>query len=345
MTNIYKYHGLPHALVSNRDRIFTSKLWRELFRQAGTELRMSSAYHPQTDGTTERVNQCLESYLRCFVHACPHRWFQWLHQAEFWYNTSKHSTLGASPFETLYGHPPRHFGIVDASATPPSDLVDWMHERALMTALLKQQLERARQRMKDLADKHRSERSFTVGDWVFVKLQPYVQVSVAERANHKLSFCYFGPFQVLARVGAVAYRLQLPASSKIHPVFHMSLLRGALPPTTAVEPELPNPAMPHSPPGIPKQVLARRVVTQGAAKLPQVLIKWTNQLASLASWEDYFELRSRFPGAAAWGQADSEGGENVTDPSTSTAHNPGEGRPRRKKRPSHVRPRHLGTGW
>uniref|UniRef100_A0A8R7PBH5 Integrase catalytic domain-containing protein n=1 Tax=Triticum urartu TaxID=4572 RepID=A0A8R7PBH5_TRIUA len=164
MTNIYMYHGLPHALVFDRGRIFTSKLWRELFRQAGTELCMSSAYHPQTDGTTERVDQCLESYLRCFVHACPHRWFQWLHQAEFWYNTFKHSTLGASPFETLYGHPPRHFGIVDASGTAPSDLVDWMHERALMTALLKQQLERARQRMKDLADKHRSECSFAVGD-------------------------------------------------------------------------------------------------------------------------------------------------------------------------------------
>lgn len=75
MQQIYKHHGLPYAIVSDRDRVFTSTLWRELFKLAGTELRMSSAYHPQTDGTTERVNQCMETYLRCFVHSCPHKWF------------------------------------------------------------------------------------------------------------------------------------------------------------------------------------------------------------------------------------------------------------------------------
>lgn len=339
MTNVYKYHGLPYALVSDRDKIFTSTLWRELFRLAGTELRMSSAYHPQTDGTTERVNQCLESYLRCFVHACPHRWFQWLHLAEFWYNTAYHSALGASPFETLYGHPPRHFGIMDTTSTVSSDLQGWMHERSLVLALLKQHLERARQRMKDQADKHRSERSFAVGDWVFVKLQPYVQVSVAHRANHKLSFRYFGPFQVEARVGAVAYRLLLPATSKVHPVFHVSLLRGALPPSTEVTPELPTPPAVHAMPFIPEQVLARRFITRGAAKIPQVLVKWASQPRSLATWEDYFELRSRFPGAAAWGQAASEGGDNVT--SSDTTQGPREeqdglARPKRKKRPNRL---------
>lgn len=186
MQQIYKHHGLPYAIVSDRDRVFTSTLWRELFKLAGTELRMSSAYHPQTDGTTERVNQCMETYLRCFVHSCPHKWFQWLHLAEFWYNTSAHSALKASPFEVLYGHPPRHFGIVDASASAPADLATWLHEREVMIALLKQHLERSKQRMKEQADKKRSERSFAMGDWVYVKLQPYVQVSVAPRANHKL---------------------------------------------------------------------------------------------------------------------------------------------------------------
>ena len=83
MNQVYKLHGLPYAMVSDKDRVFTSNLWKELFKQAGTELRMSSAYHPQTDGTTERVNQCMETFLRCFVHSCPHRWFQWLHLAEF----------------------------------------------------------------------------------------------------------------------------------------------------------------------------------------------------------------------------------------------------------------------
>jgi transposase InsO family protein len=93
MINIYRLHGLPSAMVSDRDRIFTSQLWRELFRLAGVELRMSSAYHPQSDGQTERVNQCMETFLRCFANAVPSKWFDWLHLAEFWYNTSWHSSI------------------------------------------------------------------------------------------------------------------------------------------------------------------------------------------------------------------------------------------------------------
>ena len=73
-SQVYSLHGMPSALVSDRDKIFTSKLWTELFALAKVELRMSTAYHPQSDGQTERVNQCLETFLRCFVHACPHQW-------------------------------------------------------------------------------------------------------------------------------------------------------------------------------------------------------------------------------------------------------------------------------
>jgi transposase InsO family protein len=83
MTNVYRLHGLPSALVSDRDRIFTSTLWRELFRLAGVSLRLSSAYHPQSDGQTERINQCMETYLRCFANAAPTKWFDYLHLAEF----------------------------------------------------------------------------------------------------------------------------------------------------------------------------------------------------------------------------------------------------------------------
>lgn len=162
--NIFKLHSLPEVLVSDRDPIFTSKLWKEMFRLVGTELAMSSSRHPQTDGQTERVNQCLETYLRCFVHSCPKKWRHWLPLAEYWYNTSYHSAIQTSPFEALYNHPPRHFGIIDTTVCQSPDLASWLEERALMQDLLKHHLTRAHQIMKTKADKHRSERQFTVGD-------------------------------------------------------------------------------------------------------------------------------------------------------------------------------------
>jgi hypothetical protein len=111
LDSMYKLHGLPLSIVSDRDRIFTNHLWQELFRLSGTTLKMNSSYHHQTDGQTERVNQCLETFLRSFVHACPSKWLSWLSIAEYWYNSSYHSSLGRTPFEVIYGHLPRHFSI------------------------------------------------------------------------------------------------------------------------------------------------------------------------------------------------------------------------------------------
>lgn len=186
---------------------------------------MSSSYHPQTDGQTERVNQCLETYLRCFVHACPHKWIQWLSLAEFWYNTSTHSALGRTPFEVLYGFPPRHLVLDVDAAVPVPELSQWLQDRDLMHSVIQQHLLRAQERMKRQADKGRSERNFAVGDLVFLKLQPYVQSSVARCSNNKLAFRFFGPFRILERIGSVAYKLQLPPSAAVHPVFHVSQLK------------------------------------------------------------------------------------------------------------------------
>lgn len=129
MQFIHKLHGLSQSLISDRDRIFTSTLWTTLFRLAGTQLCMSSSYHPQTDGQTERVNQCLETFLRCFVHTCPSQWSKWLALAEYWYNTSFHSALGTTPFEVLYGHKPRYFGLSVNALCESLELSDWLQER------------------------------------------------------------------------------------------------------------------------------------------------------------------------------------------------------------------------
>jgi transposase InsO family protein len=107
MEIVYKLHGMLTTIVSDRDKVFTSLLWKELFKLASTKLCMSSAYHPQSDGQTERVNQCIEGYLKCFIHSYPTAWSQWLHLAEYWYNTCYHSALKLTPFEVMYAQTPR----------------------------------------------------------------------------------------------------------------------------------------------------------------------------------------------------------------------------------------------
>ena len=93
LNNIYHLHGLPNAIISDRDRVFTSTLWQELFRLADVKLQMSSSYHPQSDDQTEHLNQSMETFLRWFVNACPSKWSSWLALAEFWYNSSPHYAL------------------------------------------------------------------------------------------------------------------------------------------------------------------------------------------------------------------------------------------------------------
>lgn len=241
VNNIFKLHGMPTAIVSDRDKIFTSNVWQELFKLLGTDLQMSSAYHPQTDGQTERVNQCLETYLRCFVQACPTKWSKWLSLAEYWYNTSFHSSLGHSPFLVLYGHEPRHFGIEISQSCQNADVQNWLEQRELMQQLVRQHLIRAQNKMKVQADKHRYARSFNVGDSVYLKAQPYGQTSLASCSSNKLSFKYFGPYVILAKIGKAAYRLKLPSDCHIHPVFHVSQLKRAIPPSIKVSTELPDP--------------------------------------------------------------------------------------------------------
>jgi len=103
---ICKRHGMPRSIVSCKDPVFLSHFWQELFILSGTRLRMSTAYHPQSDGQTEIVNKVLQQYLRCFVHNKPHQWRQLLHWAEWHYNTSIHTATGISPFQVVYGRPP-----------------------------------------------------------------------------------------------------------------------------------------------------------------------------------------------------------------------------------------------
>jgi hypothetical protein len=165
--------------------------------------------------------------------------------------------------------------------------------------------------MKKQADKSRSERSFEVGESVFLKLQPYVQSSFAPRSNQKLAFKFFRPYKIIAKVGSVAYKLDLPTSSSIHLVFHASQLKKVVSGNVEVTPDV---TADIDSLRVPEAILQKKVVNRGVNPVTQVLIKWSNWPSSLATWEDLERLQQRFPSAPAWGQATFQGGGMLTPP-------------------------------
>lgn len=194
-----------------------------------------------TDGQSEVLNRCLETYLCCMCTDSPSSWCKYLPLAEYWYNTNYHTVARKTPYEILYCQPPPiHLPYLSGeSKVQAVDRSLIAKEEALK--LLKHHLSRAQNRMKQLADKKRSDRKFDIGDRVFLKLQEYRQTSIAIHPFNKLTQKYYGPFQISEKIGAVAYRLKLPPSSSIRPTFHVSLLKpykGPLPPPTATLPPL-----------------------------------------------------------------------------------------------------------
>jgi hypothetical protein len=268
--NVVKLHGLPKTIVSDRDKVFTSTFWKELFGMMGTQLVFSLAYHPQTDGQTERVNQCLEMYLRCVVSEAPKKWRAWLSQAEFWYNSSYHTALACSPFKALYGHEPNIGAIPEVANTTAASVDEMIAELQAQATVLKDHLARAQNKMKVTADRKRRPQEFQVAEHVLLKLQPYAHTSLVNRPYPKLAFKYFGPYQVLERIGKAAYKLELPDDCLIHPVFHVSQLKPFLPNYSPVFTELPKVAELNKGDIFPEAVLQRRLVKKGNKAVSQV---------------------------------------------------------------------------
>ena len=174
------------------------------------------------------VNKSLEQYLRAFVGDKPKHWVEWLPLAEFWFNTNYHTATKLTPFEALYGFQPPTLLDYIPGLTKATAVEEFLQNRQQILTLLKTNLVAAQDRMKLQADKHRVERHFQVGDWVFLRLQPFKQHSIRLRKIGKLAPKFFGPFQVLQKIGSVAYKLDLPLTSCIHPVFHVSCLKAKL---------------------------------------------------------------------------------------------------------------------
>jgi hypothetical protein len=292
---IVKLHGFPKTIVSDRDRVFTSQFWQQLFKLSGTTLAMSTAYHPQTDGQSEAVNKCLELYLRCFTSESPRQWYKLLSWAEFWYNTSFHTSIGMTPFKVVYGRDPPTLIRYEIHNNDPPLLQQLLTERDDTITALKANLTRAQQIMKKFADPKRRLVEFQVGDMVLVKLQPYRQHSVVLRRNHKLSMRYFGPFPVMERIGQVAYRLMLPPTAKIHPVFHVSALKLCQGDHSVQLLPLPLTTTEQGPIVLPLAIIAHRTVIQNGQAVRQVQVQWEGLLPTEATCENWVEFHTNYP--------------------------------------------------
>eukprot|EP00253_Pinus_taeda_P031488 PITA_31488 len=191
----------------------------------GTQLNLSIAYHPETDGKTERVNQVLEDMLRMYVMDQQSHWEKYLSLVEFAYNNSYHSSIGMPPFEALYGRPyrtPLSWDKLEDRVIIGLELIQEMEEQVRQ---IRQRLKETQDRQKSYADAHRTDRKYEAGDEVFIRIKPN-KSTIRFGKGTKLSPQFIGPFKAMERVGPVAYRLALPPHlHKIHNVFHVSVLR------------------------------------------------------------------------------------------------------------------------
>jgi len=236
-----------------------------------------------------------QTYLRCYAGSKPKAWSTWLPLAEWWYNTSHHSSTGYTPFEAVYGYaPPSLLSYVPG--TSANLAVDTqLRDRTKVLTLLKEHLHHAQNRMKTYADKHRSDRQFSIGDWVYLRLQPYRQKSLALRKNLKLSPRFFGPFKVLSRVGTVAYRLDLPSESRLHPVFHVSCLKKKLGQSTFPLSSLPPVDLNGEIYPEPERIVDRRMIKRRGRAATEVLVRWLGASAEDDTWELLWTLQERYP--------------------------------------------------
>lgn len=225
----------------------------------------------------------------------PKEWRRWLPLAEWWYNTSFHFSSKMTPFEVVYGQPPPTYISYIPGESSVATVDGVLNDRNSMLRLLKANLQEAQNRMKKSAVKTRTERYFEVGDWVYLRLQPFKQASVALHSNRKLSPRFFGPYKVLQRIGQVAYQLELPSNSKIHPVFHVSCLKRKLGATNVQQSVLPSIQEDGRMQLEPISVLDRRVVKKNNRPVVQWLIHWSNSFPEDATWENASQIEQKFP--------------------------------------------------
>ena len=217
---VVRHHGLPDSIVTDRGSFFTSKFWSLLCYFLGIKRRLSTAFHPQTDGQTERQNSTMEAYLRAFVNFEQNDWARLLPMAEFAYNNAKNASTGHTSFELNCGYHPCVSYKKDLNPRSKSKIVEELSSKLQnLMAVCQQNLHYAQELQKQAHNKGVKPRSYAPGDKVWLSSK-----HLRTKRNRKLEAKFLGPFRVLHPVGKQAYKLELPKKWRIHNVFYVSLL-------------------------------------------------------------------------------------------------------------------------
>ena len=283
---VVRYHGLPTTIISDRDPKFVSEFWRQLCQRFAIKRALSTAWHPQTDGQTERLNRTIEQMMRTYIQSREEDWPQLLPALELAYNCTPHSATGLSPFEVMIGENPvrtQDLDVIDSFPSLPAPQMTKAFRLLVDRAAV--HLEQAKAQQKAYADQARRQLEFNEGDLVWVSTR-YMALS----GNRKFQQRYIGPYPVLQRIGKVAYKLELPPSMTVHPVFHVSLL----------VPHKPRPADMSTPPDwepveeqdgeLPTYEVEHILDQKGEGQEARYLVKWKGFPDSAATWEPLSNL-------------------------------------------------------
>jgi len=219
--NVWKLYGLPKSIISDRGPLFATGLMRELNQMLGIESKMLTAFHSQTDGQTERVNQKLEQYLRMFIDHQQEQWPDWLGTAEFAYNNKAHSNTKTSPFKANYGQDPR-MGFETRRKGKYEGAEKFMIKMKEVQEKAKAALGKVQEEMKKYADKKRAEvDEYKVEDLVMLSTKD-LKYQMVGRRTEKLTERFVGPYKIKKIILSNAVELELPSTIKIHSVVNVS---------------------------------------------------------------------------------------------------------------------------
>jgi hypothetical protein len=296
LDNVFRLHGCPEEIVSDRDTRFTATWWTSFTQQLGIELKMTSGRRPQADGLSERFNRSMQQVLRAYCSRRQHTWDKFLSLVEFSLNNSIQSSTGKSAFWLMHGeHPPHPAGLLSGSLNwrvRNETAKQFVERMQLEFREAREHMDKARALMKKFADKNRKERELSVGDLVLLSTRDLGYAFLGPCSKLRPRWC--GPFRVISKHSVLVYELELPRDWRIHPCFNIDRLKLYKSSDGEFEERTLVPIPPHEVEGEfeyeVEDIIGHRWVGSGQHRHLQYLVLWAGYPLSEASYQTAADL-------------------------------------------------------